>query len=312
MAASKACADDTMSDTQPPTAPKGSDAARRDAGPADRLGFYRLLASFPALGSYRAKFVAVAAVGFFAPAFLLVLAIVLGAGRLGLLTIVVLVVLFAVLGFALVVRAIDRLLVPLDAAEATVDDLAFGRTVTRVDVPGSDTAAQVLRGVQGLAQRVLREVQGSRTRGERDELTGLLNRSAGRERVQQMIDGETRRGRCVRVVVADIVDFAAFNARHGGGHGDAMLKVIAARIARVAGEDAVVVRWGGDAFLIAQSGPPDDMPDAQELFGRPIVVKGADEPLRLVLGIAHAPSRVPLDQLVAEAEAALAALRGRG
>lgn len=311
MATSVACANDTMSDSRRPAAPSASNAARREAVSADRLGFYRLLASLPALGSYRAKFVAVVAAGFFVPAFLLVLAIVLGAGRLGLLAVIALVVSFAVLGFALVVRAIDRLLAPLDAAEAAVDDLAFGRGVTRVDVPGSDTAAQVLRGVQGLAQRVERDAQGSRTRGERDELTGLLNRGIGRERAQQLIDGETRRGRCVRVVVADVVAFAAFNARHGSGHGDAMLKVIASRIARVAGDDAVAARWGGDAFMLAQSGPPDDMPDAQELLGRPIVVKGTDEPLRLMLGIAQTQSRVPLDQLVAEAEAALAAARSR-
>jgi diguanylate cyclase (GGDEF)-like protein len=300
-----------MSAIRPPTAPPEIPPAQREVAAADRLGFYRLLASFPVLATYRAKFAVVAAAGFFVPAFLLVLAIVLGAGRSGLLTVVALVVLFAVLGFALVMRAIDRLLVPLDVAEATVDNLAFGRAVTRVDVPGSDTAAQVLRGVQGLAQRVAREMQGSRTRGERDELTGLLNRSTGRERAQQMIDGETRQGRCVRIVVADVVDFAAFNARHGSGHGDAMLKVIATRIARVAGEGAVAARWGGDAFLLAQAGPADGLPDTQELLGRPIVVKGTDEPLRLVLGIAQTQSRVPLDQLVAEAEAALAAARGR-
>ena len=105
MAASIACANDTMSDTRPPAGPSASNAARREAGSADRLGFYRLLASFPALGSYRAKFVAVVAAGFFVPAFLVVLAIVLGAGRLGLLTVIALVVSFAVLGFALVVLA---------------------------------------------------------------------------------------------------------------------------------------------------------------------------------------------------------------
>jgi diguanylate cyclase (GGDEF)-like protein len=264
-----------------------------------------LLTSFPGLATYRAKFAAVVAVGFFLPAFMLVLAVVLGAGRLGLLVVIGLVVLFALLGYAFVVRAIDRLLVPLDVAECAIDDLAFGRPVTRVDVAGSDTAAQVLRGVHGLVQRVEREVAGTRERGVRDELTGLLCRSAARDRAQQMIDGETRRGRCVRVVVADVVDFAAFNARHGSGHGDAMLKVIAARIARVAGDDTVVARWGGDAFLIVQSGPPDAMPDAQELLGRPIVVKGTDEPLRLALGVAQTQERVPLDQLVAAAEAAL-------
>ncbi|MDH5285788.1 MAG: diguanylate cyclase [Betaproteobacteria bacterium] len=295
-----------------PPQPQEASAAQDAAGAADRLGFYRLLASFPALGSYRAKFVAVLAAGFFVPAFLLVLVVVLGAGRLGLLTLVALVALFAVLGFALAVRAIDGLLAPLDAAEAVVDDLAFGRAVGRVDVPGSDTAAQVLRGVQGLAQRVEREARDSRVRGERDELTGLLTRAAGRERAQQMIDGETRRGRCVRVVVGDVVGFAAFNAIHGNGRGDAMLKVIASRIARVAGEGAVAARWGGDAFLLVESGMPDAMPDAQELLGRPIVVKGAEEPLRLAIGVAQTEARVPLDRLVADAEAALAAARASG
>jgi diguanylate cyclase (GGDEF)-like protein len=289
----------------PSTAAASAEGERVPSARPERLALYRLLASFPLLGTYRAKFAAVVAAGFFVPAFLLVLALVLGAGRLGVLVVVGLVALSALVGYASVARAIDKLLVPLDLAERAIDDVSFGRPVTRVDLPGSDTAAQVLRGVQGLAQRVEREVAGARERSECDELTGLACRGVARERAQLMIDGETRRGRCVRVVVADVVDFAAFNARHGSGHGDAMLKVIAARVARVAGEGAIVARWGGDAFLVVQSGPPDDMPDAQALLGRPIVVKGTDEPLRLALGVAQTQERVPLDQLVAAAEAAL-------
>jgi GGDEF domain-containing protein len=108
------------------------------------------------------------------------------------------------------------------------------------------------------------------------------------------------------------VGFAAFNAIHGNGHGDAMLKVIASRIARVAGEGAVAARWGGDAFLLVESGMPGAMPDAQESLGRPIVVKGAEEPLRLAIGVAQTEARVSLDRLVADAEAALAVARARG
>jgi diguanylate cyclase (GGDEF)-like protein len=285
--------------------------ARVRAQGADRLGFYRVLASMPLLATYRAKFVAVAAAGTVLPAFLLVVIIVLGAGRLGLLALVAVVVLLAAVAFAFLVHAIDRLLVPLDAAEKAIDDLAFGEAIERIDVPGTDSAAQVLRGVQGLAQRVEREARGAKERGERDGLTGLLTRAAGRERAQQFIDAETRRGRRVRVVVADIQGFRAFNAHHGGGHGDAMLKVIGARLARLAGDDAIAMRWSGDAFLLVQSGKADDMPDARESLARPIVVKGSEEPLQLALGVAESDARTPLDELAAEAEAALAADRGR-
>lgn len=275
------------------------------------LGLYRLLASFPLLASYRAKFTAVVLAATLLPAFLLVLALVLGAGRLGLVTLIALVVLLALVAAWLLLRAIDRLLVPLDLAEAAVDDVAFGRPVARTDLPGSDTAAQVMRGLQGLAKRVERDMAATRERGGRDELTGLLNRASGREQAQALIDRETRRGQRVRVLVADVVGFTAFNAAHGSGHGDAMLKVVASRLARLAGESGVAARWSGDAFVLVEAGSKDAMPDAEPLLGRPIVVKGSPEPLQLAFGLAESDERVTFDALVARAEADLAAARSR-
>ena len=117
-------------------------------------------------------------------------------------------------------------------------------------------------------------------------------------------------GRVVRALVADVNDFTAFNARHGTGHGDALLKAIGSRLARVAVDDGIAVRWHGDAFLLVQAAAPDEWSDADELLGRPIVVKGSEEPLTLALGIAHAEQRISIDALVAEAEAALARARG--
>ena len=277
----------------------------------DHLGFYRLLASFPSLSSYRAKFYAVVAAGVFLPAFLLVLVLVLGAGRVGPLALIVLVVLLAGIATVVVCRCIDRLLVPLDLAEEAVDDVAFDRGVKRTELPGSDTAAQVLRGVQGLAKRVERDLRDARVKGERDELTGLYRRSVGRERAQQLIDRETRKGRRVRLVVADVIGFRAFNEAQGSGHGDAMLKAIAARLQRVAGDDGLAIRWGGDAFMLVQAGGADDLPEAEELLGRPIVVKGSEEPLRLALGSTETETRVAFDSLALQAEAALAIARAR-
>jgi GGDEF domain-containing protein len=292
------------------TTPTTSARSHAEEG-GDRLGFYRLLASFPSLSSYRAKFYAVVAAGAFLPAFLLVLVLVLGAGRVGPLVLIVLVVLLAGIATFAVCRCIDRLLVPLDLAEEAVDDVAFDRGVKRTELPGSDTAAQVLRGVQGLAKRVERDLRDARVKGERDELTGLYRRSVGRERAQQLIDRETRKGRRVRVVVADVIGFRAFNEAQGSGHGDAMLKAIAARLKRVAGDEGLAIRWGGDAFMLVQTGGADELPEPEELLGRPIVVKGSEEPLRLALGSTQTETRVAFDTLALQAEASLAIARAR-
>ena len=283
------------------------------AGPRsiDRLGFYRFLAGFPALAGFRAKVNAVVLIGTILPAFLLVLAIVLGAGRMSAVALIVLVVLFTAAGAAFIVWGLGRLLVPLDLATESIDDVALERPQGRVELPGSDAVAQILRGVQALVSRVESLVGDAKQNRDRDELTGLWNRRAGRERAQALIESETRRGRAVRAMVADVNDFTAFNARHGTGHGDALLKAIGARLARMAGDDGLAVRWHGDAFLLVQAAAPGEWSDADELLGRPIVVKGSEEPLTLGLGIAHAEERVLVDALVADAEAALARARGQ-
>ena len=269
-----------------------------------------MLASVPALATFRAKVTAVVLVGTLVPAFLLVLAIVLGAGRISAITLILLVVLFTAAGAAGLLWALGRLLVPLDLATESIDDVALERPLKRVDLPGSDAAAQILRGVQALVARIEALVDDAKQSRDRDELTGLWNRRAGRERAQALIDRETRRGRVVRALVADVNDFTAFNARHGTGHGDALLKAIGSRLARVAVDDGIAVRWHGDAFLLVQAAAPGEWSDADELLGRPIVVKGSEEPLTLALGIAHAEQRIAIDALVAEAEAALARARG--
>ena len=296
--------------TQPPkTVRKSSTALYSAPRVVDRLGFYRLLASVPSLSSYRAKIIAVVLIGTLLPAFLLVLAIVLGAGRMSAITLIVLVVLFAAGSAAALVWALGRLLVPLDLATESIDDIALERPLARVDLPGSDTAAQILRGVQALVARVEALLDDAKQNRDRDELTGLWNRRAGRERAQALIDRETRRGRVIRALVADVNDFTAFNARHGTGHGDALLKAIGSRLSRVVSDDGLAVRWHGDAFLLVQAAAPGEWSDADELLGRPIVVKGSEEPLRLALGIAHAEQRVTIDALVADAEAALVRAR---
>ena len=298
-------------DDEPAAAPRGRPPTPAAPRAPDPLAFYRLLAGYPALASYRAKLLAVVLGGVLVPAFILVLAIVLGAGRVSALALIAVVLVLAAASVALVVRGVDRLLAPLDFAVKAIDDVALERPLERAELPGSDAAAQILRGVQALVARVEGLGRDARERAERDELTGLYARRAGRERAQAVVDRECHRGRVVRALVADVDDFRAFNARHGAGTGDAILKTIAARLARLAGEEGVAVRWHADTFLLVESAAPGALADAGDLLGRPIVVKGAEEPLTLSVGSAETLERVPVDRLIGDAEASLALAQAR-
>ena len=165
--------------------------------------------------------------------------------------------------------------------------------------------------MQALAARNETLASDAKLERDRDELTGLWTRRAGRERAQALIDRETRRGRSIRVLIADVNDFTSFNAEHGTGQGDALLKVIGERIVRMAGEDGLAIRWHGDAFLLVQVAAPEEALEADGLLGRPIVVRGSQAPLTLAVGTASTDERATIDALVASAEGALARARAR-
>jgi diguanylate cyclase (GGDEF)-like protein len=288
-------------------------SAQREA--ADGLALYRLLASFPALASYRAKLSAIVIAGTLVPAFVLLLVLVLGAGRWSLVAVLGIVVVLFGAAVAAMLWAIGRLLAPLDLAAKAIDDIALDHAPARIELPGNDAVAQVLRGVQALVGRIASQADAARKQAESDAVTGLANRRTGRDRAQALVDRECRRGRAVRAVLADVAGFRAFNARHGAGHGDALLRAIGRRLLRLAGDGGIAVRWDGDAFLLVEAAAPDAFADANELLGRPIVIKGSEEPVVLDLGIATTAEWMPIDALFVQAESALSAARaqrGRG
>ncbi len=92
-----------------------------------------------------------------------------------------------------------------------------------------------------------------------DALTGLANRRAFRERLDQRIatSGEADRG--FAVVFADIDDFKQVNDTHGHDVGDALLHEFAERIhtvvAHEAGPQAMLARLGGDEFVLLVEPP---------------------------------------------------------
>lgn len=283
----------------PPTSPQ----------PRDPLGFYRIMASFPVLESYRGKVFAVVGLAFAVPLFFTLLAIVLGAGRMSVFTLFLLLASLLVLGCGFALWGLDRLLAPIDVAASLLDAHVEGRAVPRVDVPGTDTAAQLLRDVQALATKIKANEDEKRQGTQRDGLTGLWNRMAGRKRAQAFLEDAFKRGRAVRIIVADIDRFAELNANQGPIACDLVLKAFGTRLSRAAGEGGLALRWDGDRFVVIQSAPPGEFADVDDIVARAIVVKGQDEPVMLSLGVAEATEQVTFEVLLGRAEVALRVAR---
>ncbi len=278
--------------------------------PASRaLGLYRLLASFPLLASYRAKFIAVIVVAFVLPLAVAWLTIVFGAGRLSVRALIVLFTLAAVAGCAFALWGVARLLAPLDVALDVLEAYVDGDVPVRLDVPGIDAAAQILRGLTSLASRARTHDDERKKESERDSLTGLWNRMAGRKQARAYMDDAFRRGRAVRVLVADIDRFAELNAEQGLIACDLVLKTYGTRLAKGAGDDSVAIRWDGDRFVVVQSAIDADFVDIDDIVARAIIVKGQDSPVMLSIGTAQSSDAISFDALLGRAEAALRADR---
>jgi diguanylate cyclase (GGDEF)-like protein len=93
----------------------------------------------------------------------------------------------------------------------------------------------------------------------RDELTGLPSRRALREELLGM-------GRRYAVAMVDVDHFKRFNDTYGHDVGDQVLKMVAARLERVAGGGRAY-RYGGEEFIIIfdNKGERDVLPHLEEL-----------------------------------------------
>ncbi len=86
-----------------------------------------------------------------------------------------------------------------------------------------------------------------KVQGERDPLTGLANRRQFQAAMRQLAADGKLSG---TVYLIDIDHFKHINDRHGHGTGDAVLVEVARRLRETLREDDLIVRWGGEEFLV--------------------------------------------------------------
>lgn len=86
-----------------------------------------------------------------------------------------------------------------------------------------------------------------------DPLTGILNRRAMLQRLDEEVLRARRTGRTFALVMCDIDDFKRVNDTQGHQVGDAVIRGVASVLAKGLRETDVVARWGGEEFCILLS-----------------------------------------------------------
>jgi diguanylate cyclase (GGDEF)-like protein/PAS domain S-box-containing protein len=181
-------------------------------------------------------------------------------------------------------------------------------TATRVREHGSPHNGVVV-GMRDVDE--LMATQALAERGQKDDLTGLVNRPFLLERMEKFI-AECRRSNSQHAVLyCDVDHFKEINDTFGHAVGDEVLRAIAARIRRSVRDKDVVARLGGDEFVVVLQGvrgPADAEVVATKIrtaMREALMVDGIDLSRSFSIGVAMVrPDSTP-DRVLRDADAAL-------
>ena len=146
-----------------------------------------------------------------------------------------------------------------------------------------------------------------------DPLTGAFNRRHGRERLNAELARRERYGTVVSILLIDIDHFKSINDKHGHEAGDDALRAMVSRLGGLLRTIDLVIRWGGEEFLVIlpETGAEGAAATAERLR-QGIAADGA-APIRLTvsIGVAEADCGDP-DNLLRRADAALYRAKAEG
>lgn len=144
----------------------------------------------------------------------------------------------------------------------------------------------------------------------RDPLTGLGNHRCMAARMPALVKRAERSGAALTVALVDVDRFKIINERHGRAVADRVLQVLAQMLRDNTRASDLLLRWGGEEFLVVL---PDTVPDRafevcerlrQAVEAYAWVQLAPDLDVTLSIGLANAPPYAT-DLLVVRAESAM-------
>ena len=195
----------------------------------------------------------------------------------------------------------------VDSAEGLARNLLF-------------SLAQRLRRNNGTLVAGRRRQEAYKREGERDPLTGLLNRRWLDTELARLVGECVRARRALSLIVLDIDHFKRYNDRFGHLNGDCVLRAVARAMMDNVRPSDVVARFGGEEFVAVL---PDTPLKAAALVGERLrravadtVVLADDRtplpPVTISLGLAQLDYAQDAAALIATADAALYRAKRQG
>lgn len=146
----------------------------------------------------------------------------------------------------------------------------------------------------------------------RDALTGVLNRRAFMQRLQQEVAASTRHGLQLCVALLDADHFKKVNDVHGHPAGDAVLVELAKRLTAGIRAEDVVARYGGEEFILMMRQTPlqgaivllDRL--RMQIGGTPMPIgDGKALEVTVSIGVTQAQPSMPIEEIINVADQAL-------
>ncbi len=129
-----------------------------------------------------------------------------------------------------------------------------------------------------------------------DALTGLANRAALTQKIDEAAARQRRRKEPFSVLLLDLDRFKQVNDTLGHPAGDTLLIEVATRLKSLLRETDILARLGGDEFAVIQSGEASQRDAAKslaeriiDLLGKPYAIEGGNISIGTSIGIALAP-----------------------
>lgn len=156
-------------------------------------------------------------------------------------------------------------------------------------------------------------VEDSQRLARYDPLTGIMNRRAFTQTLQEALKRCTERGENLSLLLLDVDHFKAVNDELGHAAGDAVLSALGELLAENTNSGDQVARWGGEEFVIGlcQVTPESAFERAEDLRAAiaalSIASPGVHTPIKVTasFGLAHFSPGDPLELLVDYADKAM-------
>lgn len=214
--------------------------------------FYSLLSRIPFPRSYSGKIVLIIYLGTCLPMLCIIFYLLasFSPGSVSTLQILTITLIVTILGTGFTLYTLHSLLSPITLVSRNLYEYINNKRMPNLPTHFTDEVGRLMGNVQYTISHIDNIIQSLEKTSITDHLTGVYNRHSGEKRLREDISRVKRSGGTISLVMLDIDDFKLVNDQYGHDAGDICLKHFVKIIRSNIREGDLLVRWGGDEFIL--------------------------------------------------------------